>query len=53
MTKIIKCICKNKGQDRLHGNNMRVANKTMGRVTDTTITVRCTVCLAEHSVNKK
>ena len=43
---ILKCICKHKMQDKLHGKNMRVHTPMKG-----TTTVgggwRCTVCLKE------
>ena len=41
---ILKCTCKHKEQDELHGKGKRVFNKT-------TNGYKCTVCLRETKVN--
>lgn len=41
--KILKCTCKNSGQDALHGSNMRIFNQVQGSK-NATQTFRCTVC---------
>jgi hypothetical protein len=51
-TKIVKCACNHQQQDKLHGKNMRVANTTTGKVLDSQVTVRCTVCNKEQVVAK-
>jgi hypothetical protein len=43
MADIIKCSCSHKGQDSLHGSQMRVCNKDQKGTTAT-----CTVCGAKH-----
>lgn len=42
-TKVLKCSCNHKGQDRLHGKYMRVHNMTLKG------DYRCTVCGAVRS----
>lgn len=42
---IIHCTCKNEEQDKLHGSQKRVANKTASNPPSW----RCTVCLKEVS----
>jgi len=42
---ILKCDCKNKQQDKMYGNQMRVMNKT-----SKDSTYRCTVCAKEKKV---
>ena len=44
---IKKCVCKNKGQDKLHGVGMRVMNKTHKDKAGTSH--RCTVCGVEKT----
>lgn len=46
----VKCKCINEGQDKLHGQNMRVANTTTKQDKDF-VDVRCTVCKTIHRVN--
>ena len=46
----IKCACINPGQDKLHGEHVRVANATAKQDKDF-IEVRCTVCKAIQRVN--
>ena len=45
---IMKCSCKHKQQDKLHGKGNRVFNKTMKLNT-----YRCTVCLKEKMIGSK
>lgn len=49
ITKVL-CTCQHDVQDKLHGNNVRVANSTQKGDKDTT-EVRCTVCKKVHRVN--
>lgn len=46
----LKCACINEGQDKLHGEQMRVANATAKQDKDF-IEVRCTVCKKVSRVN--
>lgn len=46
----IKCACLNEGQDKLHGEHVRVANATAKQDKDF-IEVRCTVCQKVSRVN--
>ena len=45
-SRIIKCGCRNEGQDKLHGKGKRVGNAFMGL--GSKVQYRCTVCLMEH-----
>ncbi len=47
MTAIVKCICKNEGQDKLHGAGLRAHNSCM--MDTKTPGWRCTVCLREKA----
>ena len=51
MSKIVRCKCKHEGQDSIHGKGNRVANET-AKGSAGKLVVRCTVCLAEHTVGK-
>lgn len=44
----LKCTCNHKGQDELHGEKIRVFNKTEKKSGNQPV-YRCTVCLAERS----
>lgn len=44
----IKCTCKHEGQDKLHGEKIRIANPA--KLDKIQKTVRCTVCNKEVSV---
>ena len=44
---IIKCKCAHDGQDKIHGDGLRVANLTL-KTDASKQTVRCTVCTAIH-----
>lgn len=44
----INCTCKHKGQDKLHGKGVRIANPA--KPTATRPTARCTVCGKEKEV---
>ena len=44
---ILKCTCENEGQDRLHGKQNRVMNKTRIKCGDKYL-YRCTVCGKER-----
>lgn len=49
MTKILKCSCEHKAQDKVHGKKMRVMNSTeKAQANSSFIIYRCTVCKAEH-----
>ena len=41
---IIKCNCKHEEQDKFHGKQMRVHNKTKKMFGTNTFEYRCTVC---------
>lgn len=43
-----KCTCENVGQDSIHGEHMRVANKTAKTVGSKPV-YKCTVCGKEHT----
>jgi hypothetical protein len=45
---VVKCICKHEAQDKIHGEQNRVANETKDPTR-----VRCTVCKTLITVNKK
>lgn len=48
----VKCACDHEQQDKMYGSKVRVANLTQkGPATNTSRTVRCTVCGREHSVS--
>ena len=49
---IVPCKCSNDFQDRVYGRGARVANDTQKSKSPDKVTVRCTVCKAEHEVNK-
>lgn len=49
---IRKCECKNKVQDELHGEGMRVMNDCKSVKESSKKKVRCTVCLKEYDMEK-
>ena len=48
---ILKCKCKHSEQDKLHGNNMRVHNKTLSGKSREDV-YRCSVCGNERTAEK-
>lgn len=46
----VNCTCAHEAQDKLHGNNVRVANSTQ-KGDNSTTEVRCTVCGKIHRVS--
>jgi hypothetical protein len=48
---VVKCKCTHSFQDAVNGPGMRVCNPTTkGKAPQ--VTVRCTVCRSEHTINK-
>ena len=48
----VRCLCKHEQQDRMYGEQVRVANLTQkGTGNVATRIVRCTVCSKEHTVS--
>lgn len=47
MTKILDCNCPNEQQDKIHGKNRRVHNKT---AKENPVIFRCTVCNNEKQL---
>jgi hypothetical protein len=47
--KILKCNCAFEMQDKLHGKQMRVHNKTTKKAAGDKFMWRCTVCLKERA----
>lgn len=43
-TKVITCTCKHDGQDKIYGNNKRLANRINKSTTEV---YRCTICAKE------
>jgi hypothetical protein len=46
---VLKCKCKHDQQDKLHGQGMRVFNKTLKGSKMSKDNYRCTVCGSERS----
>lgn len=48
----VQCTCKHEHQDKLHGQNVRLANRTKKPAPQGQVNVRCTVCSKEHIVRE-